>query len=178
MGQLALGIRSLLLRSAVFVVLAALLAWVLGGTLFPAPQRVNLPSWSWGGAAWNWRVTGSASDAGPVEWALVRRDGRGESRSVALAPAGAVREAWGPLPDEAMAWCDPPLGATQAARLLVAVVVESPQGREAWLVGVTPEAPPGSEVRAPLPAAAVERLRRGPVRTAAAPPEGALHADP
>lgn len=35
MGQVYLGFRSLLLRIAVFVVMAALLAWALGGTLWP-----------------------------------------------------------------------------------------------------------------------------------------------
>ena len=35
MGQVYLGFRSLLFKIAVFVVMAALLAWVLGGTLWP-----------------------------------------------------------------------------------------------------------------------------------------------
>jgi hypothetical protein len=37
MGQFTLGLRSLLIRSTIFVVMAALLAWALGGTLFPRP---------------------------------------------------------------------------------------------------------------------------------------------
>ncbi|MAC18322.1 MAG: hypothetical protein CMJ23_01355 [Phycisphaerae bacterium] len=35
MGQVYLGFRSLLVKIAVFVVMAALLAWALGGTLWP-----------------------------------------------------------------------------------------------------------------------------------------------
>ena len=35
MGQVALGFRSLLVRAAVFFIMAALLAWALGGTLGP-----------------------------------------------------------------------------------------------------------------------------------------------
>lgn len=37
MGQILLGFRSLALKIAVFVALAALLAWTLGGTLWPRP---------------------------------------------------------------------------------------------------------------------------------------------
>ena len=35
MGQIVLGFRSLAVKVAVFVALAALLAWILGGTLWP-----------------------------------------------------------------------------------------------------------------------------------------------
>lgn len=35
MGQVILGFRSLLVKIAVFVVMAAMLAWILGGTLWP-----------------------------------------------------------------------------------------------------------------------------------------------
>ena len=38
MGQLALGFQSLLFKLAIFVVMAALLAWALGGTLWPRSQ--------------------------------------------------------------------------------------------------------------------------------------------
>lgn len=37
MGQILLGFRSLAVKIAVFVVLASLLAWILGGTLWPRP---------------------------------------------------------------------------------------------------------------------------------------------
>ena len=35
MGQVYLGFRSLLVKAAIFVVMAALLAWAIGGTLWP-----------------------------------------------------------------------------------------------------------------------------------------------
>ena len=35
MGQVILGFRSLLVKIAVFVLMAAMLAWILGGTLWP-----------------------------------------------------------------------------------------------------------------------------------------------
>ena len=42
MGQFALGIRSLLIRLAVFFVMAVLLAWALGGTLWPRAEVIDL----------------------------------------------------------------------------------------------------------------------------------------
>jgi len=54
MGQLLLGFRSLLVKIAVFVVMAALLAWALGGTLWPRtivveddPRRLDDSAWYW-----------------------------------------------------------------------------------------------------------------------------------
>ena len=38
MGQIYLGFRSLLVKIAIFVVMAALLAWALGGTLWPKTE--------------------------------------------------------------------------------------------------------------------------------------------
>jgi hypothetical protein len=57
MGQFALGIRSLLIKAAVFVALAALLAWVLGGTLFPRPSRAEVLALAANGYEWYWRVS-------------------------------------------------------------------------------------------------------------------------
>lgn len=95
MGQLALGLRSLAVRLAVFVAMAALLAWALGGTLFPSPQRVNLSAWSFDGSQWNWRVSGSGSEPQPVTWTLVERRG-GRAREERFGVAGAWRDVRGP----------------------------------------------------------------------------------
>lgn len=95
MGQVALGLRSLALRLAIFLVLAALLAWALGGTLFPAAHRVNLPAWQFDGAAWNWRVTGSSIESGPTTWTLFeRQDGRLREERFGLGDTW--RQVWGP----------------------------------------------------------------------------------
>jgi hypothetical protein len=67
MGQLALGFRSLLIKVAVFFVMAGLLAWALGGTLFPKPTVVNLP----GAGDVYWRVS-SGGDLHGLQWALIR----------------------------------------------------------------------------------------------------------
>lgn len=89
MGQLFLGFRSLLLKSAVFVVMAALLAWALGGTLFPRPTRVQLHAATYQGVQFEWRL--SVLPARTVEvdspqelihWELMRRDGDGQAHSI------------------------------------------------------------------------------------------------
>lgn len=41
MSQVALGLRSLVIKLAIFVAMAALLAWALGGTLWPRPERLR-----------------------------------------------------------------------------------------------------------------------------------------
>ena len=56
MGQVALGFRSLLVRAAVFFVMAALLAWALGGTLWPRAVGVLLEGVSFAGQEWVWRA--------------------------------------------------------------------------------------------------------------------------
>ncbi len=69
MGQLALGFRSLLTRAAIFFVMAALLAWALGGTLWPRPayaavwpeKPVNV-----GGTSYYWRLTIESGRPGRV----------------------------------------------------------------------------------------------------------------
>jgi hypothetical protein len=96
MSQLALGLRALLVRLTIFFVMAAMLAWVLGGTLFPAPQSVTFPAFEVGGVQYAWRVTGSAHEAGPVAWSLVRRDDSG-MRTVNVDIPAPWRRTWGPL---------------------------------------------------------------------------------
>ncbi len=95
MGQVALGLKNLAVRLVIFVIMAALLAWILGGTLFPAPQRVSLPAWDFDGAAWNWRVSGSADKAEPVAWTLLEHR-EGSDREQRFGIGGAWSEVWGP----------------------------------------------------------------------------------
>ena len=74
MGQLALGFRSLLIKIAIFFVMAGLLAWVLGGALFPKPTVVNLP----GAGEVYWRVSSGGTINGLL-WTLIRDDDEIES---------------------------------------------------------------------------------------------------
>lgn len=69
MGQLALGFRSLLIKIAIFFVMAGLLAWALGGTLFPKPTVINLP----GAGNVHWRIS-SGGDVHGLQWSLIRED--------------------------------------------------------------------------------------------------------
>ena len=54
MGQLVLGVRSLFVRLAIFIVMAILLAWALGGTLWPRPVSATAITSPSDGASWSW----------------------------------------------------------------------------------------------------------------------------
>ena len=69
MGQVVLGFRSLLIKAVIFFVMAGLLAWTLGGTLFPQPTVVNLP----GAGDIYWRVS-SGGEINGLQWSLMRGD--------------------------------------------------------------------------------------------------------
>jgi hypothetical protein len=69
MGQVALGFRSLLIKAAVFFIMAGLLAWTLGGALFPQPTIVNLP----GAGDIYWRVS-SGGEINGLQWSLMNGD--------------------------------------------------------------------------------------------------------
>lgn len=73
MGQFTLGLRSLLIKATIFVIMAALLAWALGGTLWPrahvAEQRssgVNL-----GESFYYWSITIADRKQYYANWRLV-----------------------------------------------------------------------------------------------------------
>ena len=69
MGQVVLGFRSLLIKAAIFFVMAGLLAWTLGGALFPQPTIVNLP----GAGDIYWRVS-SGGEINGLQWSLMKGD--------------------------------------------------------------------------------------------------------
>jgi hypothetical protein len=74
MGQVALGVRSLLIRGAVFFVMAALLAWALGGTLWPRPAVVDYGAVSFDGREWFWRLEAGGREAGRARTMLMVRE--------------------------------------------------------------------------------------------------------
>ena len=69
MGQLALGFRSLFIKAAIFFIMTGLLAWTLGGALFPQPTIVNLP----GAGGIYWRVS-SGGEINGLQWSLMSGD--------------------------------------------------------------------------------------------------------
>lgn len=88
MGQFALGLRSLLIKASVFVIMAALLAWALGGTLFPRPARAEFFAISALGHDWYWRlsVPQRAADRltsdGGIRWEFMQRDREGRNHGL------------------------------------------------------------------------------------------------
>jgi len=72
MGQLALGLRSLVVKAAIFFLLAAALAWVLGGTLFPRPARVLYQGVEFSGALWQVRLSVGGEHPNEAWYELVR----------------------------------------------------------------------------------------------------------
>ncbi|MDA0802473.1 MAG: hypothetical protein O2819_01760 [Planctomycetota bacterium] len=72
MGQLALALRSLAFKIAVFVALATGLAWMVGGQLFPGWRSVHLDSVRSANCEWVMVVEGHASKPGAGRWSLER----------------------------------------------------------------------------------------------------------
>jgi hypothetical protein len=106
MGQFLLGIRSLLIKSAVFVVMAALLAWALGGTLWPGAHVIDTVGSRVivGGDAYFWRLTSrkAVGEDGSACWELMVL-GSGVPR-----PAAADGRTWnegaGPVTADDIVW--------------------------------------------------------------------------
>ncbi len=96
MYQVGLGLRSLAIKSAVFVLLAGLFAWVIGGSIFPGSQVVNLPSFEWQGERWHARVTGNGRSPAPAEWRLVRVTADESERIETFGLTGNWRAMYGP----------------------------------------------------------------------------------
>ncbi len=132
--QLGLGLRSLAIKAAVFVVLAGILAWTIGGSIFPGSQVVNCPAVEWGGAKWHAQVTGNGRAPSPVEWRLVKVDSNGNSTTPSLGVEGMWRGMWGPE--------------VRGDAMVLAVESESGGAKQWWNVSVdksgTPTVTPGA----------------------------------
>lgn len=70
MGQVTLGLRSLAIKAAVFFIMAALLAWALGGTLFPRAEKAELASVGQSGRTWYWEIAVGGPHPGRVLYHL------------------------------------------------------------------------------------------------------------
>lgn len=71
MGQVALGLRSLVVKALVFFLMAALLVWALGGTLFPRPEHAVLDTAAFGGKRWTLRLSVGGDHPGVVRYQLL-----------------------------------------------------------------------------------------------------------
>jgi len=70
MGQLALGFRSLLIKALIFVIMAALLAWALGGALLPRTLRIPQQSVEHAGRSVGWQMVVREDAEVPPHWLL------------------------------------------------------------------------------------------------------------
>jgi len=94
---LTLGLRALLINIVIFVLLAAALAWYLGGSLLPGRQTVNFPSFEWMGDDYHFRVIGHGTTPEPVRWELLHTLPNGDEERLTLNVDGRWRNVWGPL---------------------------------------------------------------------------------
>ena len=112
MGQVILGFRSLLVKIAVFVVMAAMLAWILGGTLWPKTAV---------------RVVGKAVEIDGRTLVLVDQIGGPLDRAtfgLATRRDGRIEDRWPRAEDMTPAWSDamaPVAGADGGAAFAYAV---------------------------------------------------------
>ena len=70
MGQLALGFRSLLIKALIFVIMAALLAWALGGALLPRTLRIEQQLLQHDGRSIGWLLVVREDTEVPPHWVL------------------------------------------------------------------------------------------------------------
>lgn len=93
MNQFLLALRSLLIATLVFLVLAFFAAKFFGGTLFPKPPRVDFPAVTVGGHAYFLSVT---REQGKVPaFSLRQMDATDPGESVLVAPqSDREQDAW------------------------------------------------------------------------------------
>lgn len=88
MGQLTLGIKNLTIKLAVFFVMAALLAWALGGTLWPKAERFDYPAVSFNNQMWFWQMELGGREDGPPRYRMMQQTA--DQRK----PTNAVEQVW------------------------------------------------------------------------------------
>lgn len=138
--QVILGLRSLLVKTAVFFVMAALLAWALGGTLFPRPEVVDHPKVTFEGTEWWLRMLAGGDEPGAVRWYLMARTG---GKTIRQPQLHANDEAW-----------------LDASSLVVAdgtLYVGFQTARDGWQIAVFEQPQPLTRIQPALDRLAVER---------------------
>ena len=103
MGQATLAFRNLLVRVAIFVVLAAILAWFFDGTIF-GKHRVNFPSITWDGREWSAQVEGNGTRPDEVRWRLLSKLGEEPWTVMPISETGQWRTLVGPNVDDQGLW--------------------------------------------------------------------------
>ena len=103
MGQATLAFRNLLVRVAIFVVLAAILAWFFNGTIF-GKHTVNFPAITWDGREWAAQVIGNGTRPDEVRWSLLSKLGEEPWTVVPISKTGQWRKLVGPNVDDQGLW--------------------------------------------------------------------------
>lgn len=98
MGQATLALRNLLIRAAIFVLLASALAWAVGGTLFGS-HRVDFPAIDWDGREWSVQVIGNGRQPDRVRWRLLWRHGEDPWVVHPVSDGAQWRDLVGPIAD-------------------------------------------------------------------------------
>ena len=141
-AQVMLGLRSLLVKLAIFFVMAALLAWALGGTLFPRPEIVDHSRVTFQGTEWWLRMLAGGDQPGAVRWYLMERTGGKSFVQPSLHP------------DETHpGWLDATGPIIASDRMYVGFQ----DARSGWQIAVFEQAAPLTEVVPVLDRLAVER---------------------
>lgn len=141
-AQVMLGLRSLLVKVAIFFVMAALLAWALGGTLFPRPEVVDYSRITFQGTEWWLRMLAGGDEPGAVRWFLMERNGGKTYPQPALHPA-----------DEPLGWLDATTPVVADSTLYVGFRT----AQDGWQIAVFEQAAPPTRVLPVLDRLAVER---------------------
>ncbi len=150
-----LGLRALIVNVVVFVMLAAGLAWYLGGSLLPNRQAVHFPVFEWMGDDYHFRVIGHGTTPDPVRWELIHALPDGDEERLTLGVDGKWRSVWGPL--------------VQQSDLLIGLEVEAADGSTQWWVAQIDRDRAASSVRVADRAAMESALRQAPRLGSGAP---------
>ena len=140
--QVILGLRSLIVKSAIFFIMAALLAWALGGTLFPRPEVVDHGKVTFNGTEWWLRMLAGGDQPGAVRWYLMARNGGKTFPQPHLHPD----------PDD-LGWLDA-TGPVLADNVLY---VAFQTARDGWQIAVFEQTAPVSEIVPVMDRFSVER---------------------
>ncbi|MCH2144240.1 MAG: hypothetical protein MK082_03725 [Phycisphaerales bacterium] len=140
--QVILGLRSLIVKSAIFFIMAALLAWALGGTLFPRPEVVDFGKVSFKGGDWWLRMLAGGDQPGAVRWYLMEHVGGKTFEQPHLHQA-----------EDSLVWLDA-VGPVAADNVLY---VGYQTARDGWQIAVFEQIAPVSRIVPALDRLSVER---------------------
>ncbi len=152
MGQATLAFRNLLVRAAIFVLLAAILAWFVGGTLF-GKHRVTFPAITWDGRGWAAQVIGNGTRPEEIQWRLLWNLGDDEWTIAPISETGKWRQLVGPYVDEQGLWMKIAVhGSPTTSDLQWSLIRFAKANAQPTITPMTSEALPSAQSLPPVPA--------------------------